>query len=78
MQLTTPAWHRLVQVHDRSKNEDVDIYYALDRHTVTALAVLAANPREFTIVNITGAVDLDQVATLGRAFVPGEHEARGP
>ena len=77
-QLAAPVWHQLVQVHDRGKSEDVDIYYALDHHTVTELAILAAEPRQFTVVNILGAVDLEQVASLGRVFVPGGHEARGP
>lgn len=65
-QLAGPVWSQLAQVHDRKKNEDVDVYVALDNHKVTGLAVIASEPREFTIVNIVGAVDLEQVASLQR------------
>jgi hypothetical protein len=63
-QLSTPGWTQLAQVHDRKKNEDVDVYVALDNHKVTGFAVIASEPRAFTIVNIVGAVDLAQVVSL--------------
>lgn len=63
-QLSGPAWTQLVQVHDQTKNEDVGIYVAMDDHKVTGFAVLASEPREFTIVNIVGAVDLAKIAAL--------------
>jgi hypothetical protein len=63
-QLSAPVWSQLAQVHDRKKNQDVDVYVALDDHKVTGFAVIASEPREFTIINIVGAVDLEQVASL--------------
>jgi hypothetical protein len=63
-QLAAPGWTALAQVHDRKKNEDVDVYVALDNQKVTGFAVIASDPREFTIVNIVGAVDLQQMASL--------------
>jgi hypothetical protein len=67
-QLTTPGWHRMVQVRDRGANDDVDIYYAQDDRTVTGLVILAAEPREFTLVNISGTIDLRHVAALCDTF----------
>jgi hypothetical protein len=67
-QLSGPGWSRLVQVHDRQKNENVDISIALDNKTVTGMAIIAASSREFTIINIVGAVTLDQVARLRATF----------
>jgi hypothetical protein len=67
-QLTGPGWSRLVQVHDRDKNEGVDIYIAVADKIVKGFALIAADRREFTIVNIVGAVDLDQVARLRKTF----------
>jgi hypothetical protein len=67
-QLSAPGWTSLVQTHDRQKNEDVDIYIALDNKTVTGLALIAANRHELTIINIVGAVDLNQVGELRKAF----------
>ena len=71
LQLSGPAWHQMVQVRDPAAGGDVDIYYALDERTVTGLAILAAAPREFTVVNISGNIDLEQVAYLRRTFTHG-------
>jgi hypothetical protein len=77
-QLSAPSWHQMVQVRDRDTRDDVDIYYALEERTVTGLAILAAEPREFTVVNISGTIDLDQVDVLRRTFVPGEPDPSQP
>jgi len=63
-QLSGPAWTQLMQIHDQKKHEDVGVYVAMDNHKVTGFAVLASEPREFTIVNIVGAVDLEKMADL--------------
>jgi Domain of unknown function (DUF4252) len=63
-QLSGPAWTQLMQVHDQKKHEDVGIYVAMDDHKVAGLAVLAIEPREFTIVNIVGAVDVKKIVAL--------------
>lgn len=70
-QLSGPGWNRLVQVRDRNKNEDVDVYLAMDNHTVTGVAIIASDPRKFTILNVVGSVDLDQIAKLRQTFEPG-------
>jgi hypothetical protein len=78
-QLSTPGWSQLAQVHDRKKNEDVDVYVALDNHKVTGFAVIASEPREFTIINIVGAVDLGQVASLQKHLgIPASALAQMP
>jgi len=76
-QLSAPGWYQLVKVRDHG-TDDVDIYYALDDHSITGLAILAAKPREFTLVNIVGTIDLDQIAALRHTFVPGEDGAPKP
>jgi hypothetical protein len=37
---------------------------------VKGLVIIACEPREFTIVNIVGTIDLEQIAGLRRTFVP--------
>ncbi len=76
-QLTSPGWHQMVQVRSRSTSENVDIYYTLDNRTVTGLVVIAAEPREFTLVNIVGTIDFGQIGMLSHTFVSREH-ARPP
>ena len=74
-QLSQPGWSHLVQVRKRGEegskgSENVDIYIALEDKKVKGLVIIACEPREFTIVNIVGTIDLDQIAGLRKAFVP--------
>ena len=74
-QLSAPGWSQLVQVRKRGDDqgrgrENVDIYVALEDKKVKGLVIIACEPREFTIVNIIGTIDLDQIASLRKTFVP--------
>ena len=66
-QLKAPGWSALVQVHRRD-DEDVDVYVCLENDKVKGLAVIASEPREFTIVNIVGSIDLDKIGQLEGEF----------
>jgi hypothetical protein len=67
-QLKMPAWSRLVGV--KSKNGDsADVYLKVNPDGVIAgVVILAAEPREFTFVSITGKLDLAQLADLGGKY----------
>jgi hypothetical protein len=65
-QLSTPGWTQLAQVRKRGKEQAVDIYIALDADQAKGFAIVASEPRKFTILNIVGAIDLDQLAKLQR------------
>ena len=67
-QLTSPAWQRLVEVNSTREHTHVDIYVAVDRGVATGLAIIASEPREFTIVNIVGAIDLAKLHRLEGKF----------
>jgi hypothetical protein len=74
-QLKAPGWSALVQVHRRD-NEDVDVYVCLEDDKVKGLAVIASEPREFTIVNIVGSIDLDKISQLEGEFgIPSMSES---
>lgn len=62
-----PSWKRLVMVKSRDR-ENVEIYADMRGETVAGLLVLAAEPREFTIVNLVGPVDLEKLANLEGHF----------
>ena len=73
-QLSAPGWSPLVQVRKRGDQqgrhpENVDIYVALEDQKVKGLVIVACEPREFTVVNIIGSIDLEQIAALRRTFV---------
>lgn len=69
-QLTSPGWRRMVQVRDGQAHGNVDIYCALENRIVTGLVVLVAKPLEFTLVNISGTIDLENVDALSDTFLP--------
>lgn len=50
----------------------------MDKGKIAGLVVIAAEPREFTIVNIVGPIDLDQLSSLGGQFGIPKVDLKGP
>jgi Domain of unknown function (DUF4252) len=67
-QLTAPGWNRLMETHSRKTGANVDIYIMIDNNQAVGLALIASEPRQFTIVNIIGAIDLDKLHKLEGQF----------
>jgi len=67
-QLKTAPWTRIVGVVSNKKGENAEVYIKSENGQITGLTVIAAEPRELTIVNIVGFVDPDQLADLGGHF----------
>ena len=61
-QLKAP-WARMVNV--RGEGESVEVYVYREGERPGGLAVVVAEPRELTIVNIVGPIDLAQLGALG-------------
>jgi hypothetical protein len=69
-QLREPSWTRLVNVKSK-KDGNVEVYISLTGSQVNGLTVISAEPRELTIVNIVGPVDLEKLAKLeGKLGIP--------
>jgi len=66
-QLRGPGWTRLVNVTSK-KEGNVEVYTLFNGDQIGGLAVLVAEDRELTIVNIVGPVDLDKLAKLEGQF----------
>lgn len=67
-QLNAPGWNRLVETRSRKTHANVDIYIMVDNNRAIGLALIASEPRQFTIVNIIGAIDLDKLHKLEGQF----------
>lgn len=67
-QLSAPGWQRLVEVRSRKEQANVDIYISIERNKANGLAIIASEPREFTIVNIVGSIDLQKLRQLEGQF----------
>ena len=62
-----PTWKPIVTVRSKKK-ENVDILADMRGDRAMGLVVIAAEPREFTIVNINGPIDLERLADLEGQF----------
>jgi hypothetical protein len=67
-QLAAPGWNLLVQTRSKKTHADVDIYLMVVGKAAIGLALIASEPREFTIVNIIGSIDLDKLHKLEGQF----------
>lgn len=62
-----PSWKALVTVRSK-KRENVNIYADMRGDRVVGLVIVASEPRELTIVNIVGPIDIDRLASLEGQF----------
>jgi hypothetical protein len=62
-----PTWKRIVNVRSRD-SENVEVYTDVRGDAITGLVVISAEPRELTIVNIVGPIDLDRLSHLEGQF----------
>lgn len=67
-QLSGRGWQRLVEVRSRKTQSKVDIYVSVDGKLANGLAIIASEPREFTIVNIVGSIDMQKLHDLEGQF----------
>jgi hypothetical protein len=70
-QLSGPNWSPLVQVRSAKENTTVDICISREGGKVSGFALVAAEPRKLTILNIAGSVDPADIEKLqGRLGIP--------
>ena len=71
-QLQPPAWSRIVSARSKHDSENAEIYLmTADGGTVLGMAIICAEPTEFTVVNIVGPVDIDKLSQLeGKMGIP--------
>ncbi len=59
-------WKKIVNV--RGKKENVEVYTEMSGENITGLVVISAKPRELTLVNIVGPIDLDKLSRIEGQF----------
>jgi hypothetical protein len=67
-QLHAPGWSRMVGVRSKRDEENVELYLKTDGGQVSGLAIIAAEPRELTIVNIIGQINPEEIRGLAGHF----------
>jgi len=76
-QLAAPGWSRIVNVTKRT-GERNEVYLLKDGEKVAGVAILVAEARELTIVNIVGAIPVDKIAQFEDHYVRGLRDEQKP
>jgi hypothetical protein len=66
--LHTSDWQRVVGTHSTEDGETVEVYIKSEGKGIGGLAIIASEPKELTLVNIVGMIDLDSLSELGGHF----------
>jgi hypothetical protein len=72
-QLAASSWSRMVGVISKRDGEISEIYVMTESggKKVLGLAILAAEPKELTVVNIVGPIDIEKLSSLeGKMGIP--------
>lgn len=67
-QLSAPRWSRIVGVKSTQDGETAEVYVSSENQKMTGLAILVAEPKQLTVVNIVGSIDLNSLSELGGHF----------
>jgi uncharacterized protein DUF4252 len=62
-----PTWKKVVNVRSRKK-ENVEVYFDTRGDVIAGLVVISAEPRELTLVNIVGPIDVEKLTHLSGQF----------
>ena len=67
-QLRGGAWSKIVGVMSKKDGDNVEVYLMMQGDQILGLAVVSAEPKEFTVVNIVGPVNLEKLTRLEGQF----------
>jgi Domain of unknown function (DUF4252) len=67
-QLRQPGWSKIVGVTSRREGSNVDVHLKYQGDNIIGLAIVAADPKELTIVNVIGPIDLEKIRRLEGQF----------
>jgi hypothetical protein len=58
----------MVEARSKVDGENVEVYFKTENGTATGMAIIAAEPKELTLVHIDGPLDPEQLSSLGGQF----------
>jgi hypothetical protein len=67
-QLRSGGWSKIVGVTSKKDGDNVEVYLMMQGDQIQGLAVISAEPKEFTVVNIVGPVNLEKLTRLEGQF----------
>jgi hypothetical protein len=68
-QLRAPGWSRMIGVKSKKDGENAEVYMMMTTGSqIGGIVVIATNPKQLTVVNIIGTIDLDKLSQLSGKF----------
>lgn len=64
-QLESGGWKSIVHVEEKKSGETTGIYVMQEGGETVGMAIVAAEPKELTVVNLVGPIDFSQLGSLG-------------
>jgi hypothetical protein len=65
MQLRQPGWSKIVESKSEEDKEHTEVYLHSENDKIIGIAILSAEPRELTVVAISGPINLEDLDKLG-------------
>src|SRR5256885_9569329 len=67
-QLRGGGWSKIIGVTSKKDGDNVEVYLLNIGDQISGLAVVSIEPKEFTIVNVVGPIDLEKLSKLEGSF----------
>jgi Domain of unknown function (DUF4252) len=71
-QLESGGWKAIVHVEEKKSGETTGIYVMHEGGETVGMAIVAAEPKELTVVNLVGPIDFSQLGSLGSLGALGQ------
>jgi Domain of unknown function (DUF4252) len=71
-QLESGGWKSIVHVEEKKSGEITGIYIMQEGGETVGMAIVAAEPKELTVVNLVGPIDFSQLGSLGNLGALGQ------
>src|SRR3989442_5741211 len=67
-QLRSSSWNKIIGIKSKKDGDNVEVYLMTVGDEIAGLAVVSAEPKEFTVVNIVGPINLEKLIQLEGQF----------
>jgi Domain of unknown function (DUF4252) len=71
-QLQSGGWKPMVHVEEKNSGETTGIYVMEEGGEIVGMAVVSAEPKELTVVNLVGPIDFSQLGSMGSLGALGQ------
>src|SRR5438034_4601447 len=67
-QLRGGGWSKIIGVSSKKDGDNVEVYLLSIGDQISGLAVVSAEPKEFTVVKVVGPIDLEKLSKIEGSF----------